>query len=70
VEIECGNAVHAAAFPLIHKLYGVLILLWFITITTTFPSSFINAVVSNWLRLLLLIILLAPGLMNFEKCPI
>lgn len=44
-------------------------LLWFITTTTSFPSSFLNAVVSNWLRLLLLMILLAPGFMNFEKCP-
>lgn len=70
VEMEWGSAMQSAAFPFIHKLNGVLMLPWFITITTTLPSGFKKAVVSNWLRLLELMILLAPGLMNFEKCPI
>ena len=61
VFIECGNAFAFAAFPFIHKLKGVLMFLSFITTTTIVPSGFLNAVVNNWLRVALAIILLAPG---------
>jgi hypothetical protein len=39
------------------------------TTTTTLPSGLAKAVASNMLRLGAAKILLAPGRMNFEKCP-
>ena len=69
VTIECGRAYQFGGFTIYPEIEGVLILPWFITITTTFPSGFRNAVVSNWLRLLLLTDALRSRLNEFGKMP-
>lgn len=67
VEMDRGIAFNSTASPFTQRKYGVALSDWFITTTTTLPSSLRNAVDSNWLRLGDAAIRLAPGLMNFEK---
>ena len=65
--MECGRLVSTTALFPIYILYENFSFVGFITITASLPSVFIKAVVSNCTRLEELMILFAPGRMNFEK---
>src|SRR5688572_27021370 len=68
--IERAGLVASAAWPSSQSEKATAASPLFITTTATVPSGFLNAVEMSELLLGELAIRFAPGLMNFEKCPI